>query len=55
MLNQLLPSVYDSYLLIYGRPATQVKGAQRLKAHIQKALNGGSRGNDLVLCGLQGF
>lgn len=34
---------------------TQVKGGQRLKAHIQKALNGGGRGKDLVLCGLHGF
>ena len=34
---------------------TQVKGTQRLKAHIQKALNGRSSSKRLVLCGLPGF
>jgi len=34
---------------------TQAKGTQRLKAHIQKALNGCSSSKHLVLCGLPGF
>ena len=34
---------------------TQVKGPQRLKAHILKALNGGGSGKTLVLCGLPCF
>ena len=34
---------------------TQAKGTQRLKAHIQKALNGRSSSKRLVLCGLPGF
>ena len=34
---------------------TQVKGPQRLKAFIQKALNGSSSSKTLVLCGLTGF
>lgn len=34
---------------------TQVKGVQRLKTHIQKALNDRSNDKALVLCGLQGF
>ena len=34
---------------------TQAKGTQRLKAHIQKALNGRSSSKRLVLCGLTGF
>jgi hypothetical protein len=34
---------------------TQVKGPQRLKAHILKALNGGGSGNTPVLCGLPCF
>ena len=34
---------------------TQAKGIQRLKAHIQKALNGRSSCKRLVLCGLPGF
>ena len=34
---------------------TQAKGTQRLKAFIQKALNGSSSGKRPVLCGLPGF
>jgi hypothetical protein len=34
---------------------TQAKGAQRLKTHIQKALNSRSSSKSLVLCGLPGF
>lgn len=34
---------------------TQAKGTQRLKAHIQKALNACSSSKHLVLCGLPGF
>ncbi len=34
---------------------TQAKGTQQLKAHIQKALNGGSSSKRLGLCGLPGF
>ena len=34
---------------------TQAKGTQRLKAHIQKALNGRSSCKRLVFCGLPGF
>jgi hypothetical protein len=34
---------------------TQAKGTQRLKAHIQKALNGHSSSKRLVLCSLPGF
>jgi hypothetical protein len=34
---------------------TQAKGTQRLKAHIQKALNDRSSSKRLVLCGLPGF
>jgi len=34
---------------------TQAKGTQRLKAHIQKALNGCGSSKHLVLCGLPGF
>ena len=34
---------------------TQAKGAQRLKAHIQKALDSRSSSKSLVLCGLPGF
>ncbi len=34
---------------------TQVKGVQRLKTHIQKALNDRSNGKALVLCVLQVF
>ncbi len=34
---------------------TQAKGTQRLKAHIQKALNGRSSSKRPVLCGLPGF
>jgi len=34
---------------------TQAKGTQRLKAHIQKALNGRSSSKRLVFCGFPGF
>jgi hypothetical protein len=34
---------------------TQAKGTQRLKVHIQKALNGSSSSKRFVLCGLPGF
>ncbi len=34
---------------------TQAKGTQRLKVHIQKALNGSSSSKRPVLCGLPGF
>ena len=34
---------------------TQAKGTQRLKAHIQKALNCRSSSKHLVLCCLPGF
>ncbi len=34
---------------------TQAKGTQRLKVHIQKALNGSSSSRRFVLCGLPGF
>ena len=34
---------------------TQAKGTQRLKTHIQKALNGPISSKRLVLCGLPAF
>jgi len=52
MINKLIE---NKGLTAVNQLLTQVKGAQRLKVHIQKALNGGSRSKDLVLCGLQGF
>ena len=52
MVNKIIES---KRLSAVNQLLTQAKGTQRLKVHIQKALNGSSSSKRFVLCGLTGF